>query len=241
MLAPGSAAAPFQLESTSGEQVSLRSLAGQLVVLYFYPRDNTPGCTVEAQDFRDHLSAFADAGAVVFGVSRDSIASHHKFRDKHALTFPLLTDPDGSMMARYQAWGEKSMYGKKVVGVIRSTVLIDRRGKIARHWPKVNVKGHAAAVLASVRELAGGEGGVARVPPGERSPRQPSNPPTRKVNPMKLKTPAKKAPAKTPVKKAPAKTPVKKAAVAAAPAPAKTPVKKAPAKTPAKKSPAKRG
>lgn len=155
MLAQGSKAPSFQLESSEDGKVSLASLAGKIVVLYFYPRDNTPGCTVEAQDFRDQHRAFLDAGAVVLGVSRDSIASHCKFRDKYGLPFPLLSDSDGATMTAYQAWGEKVMYGKKVTGVIRSTVVIDRGGKIAKHWPKVNVKGHAAEVLAFVQSLGG--------------------------------------------------------------------------------------
>lgn len=162
MIAPGTAAPPFQLDSSEGGTVSREDLTGKIVVLYFYPRDNTPGCTVEAQEFRDLLSDFRAAGAEVFGVSRDSIASHCKFRDKFGLTFPLLSDPEGAAMERYQAWGEKVMYGRKVTGVIRSTVVIDQQGKIARHWGKVVVKGHAAKVLEVVQSLAGGgarEGG----------------------------------------------------------------------------------
>lgn len=156
MLAPGTPAPPFQFESSEGGFVSRDALAGKVAVLYFYPRDNTPGCTIEAQEFRDHLKDFQAAGAEVFGVSRDSIASHCKFRDKYGLTFPLLTDADGAAMAKYQAWGDKVLYGKKITGVIRSTVVIDRNGTIARHWPKVAVKGHAADVLAFVRSLGGG-------------------------------------------------------------------------------------
>jgi thioredoxin-dependent peroxiredoxin len=162
MLASGTPAPSFQLESSEGGQVSLESLDGKTAVLYFYPRDNTPGCTIEAQEFRDLLSEFRAAGAEVFGVSRDSISSHCKFRDKYGLTFPLLSDPEGATMERYQAWGEKVMYGKKVTGVIRSTVVIDPQGKIARHWAKVTVKGHAAKVLEVVQSLGGGgarEGG----------------------------------------------------------------------------------
>ena len=161
-LAPGSTAPSFQLESSDGGTVSSADLAGKIVVLYFYPRDNTPGCTIEAQEFRDLLPQFRDAGAVVFGISRDSIASHCKFRDKFGLTFPLLTDPDGAMMGRFQAWGDKVMYGKKVTGIIRSTVVLDPQGKVSRHWPKVVVKEHAAKVLEHVQSLAGGgarEGG----------------------------------------------------------------------------------
>jgi len=144
----------FTLESSEGGKVKLADLAGKLVVIYFYPRDNTSGCTLEAQDFRDHLPALNKAGAVVYGVSKDSISSHCKFRDKHSLGFPLLTDPEGKMMEAWNAWGDKVLYGKKSKGIIRSTVLIGKDGKVAKHWPKVTVKGHAAAVLAAVEELA---------------------------------------------------------------------------------------
>jgi peroxiredoxin Q/BCP len=148
MLEAGKKAPPFTLPSSDGDEVS------QYVVLYFYPRDNTPGCTVEAQDFRDALPKLKKAGAVVLGVSKDSIASHCKFRDKYELTFPLLTDADGKVMEAYGAWGEKVMYGKKMLGVIRSTVLIGKDGKVIRHWPKVSVKGHAEQVLAEVQAAA---------------------------------------------------------------------------------------
>ena len=143
----------FALESSDGGKVKLGDLAGKIVVLYFYPRDNTPGCTVEAQEFRDAVPALSKLGAVVLGVSKDSIESHCKFRDKFDLTFPLLTDPDTKMMEAYDAWGDKVLYGKKSKGVIRSTVLIGRDGKVAKHWPKVSVKGHVAAVLEAARAL----------------------------------------------------------------------------------------
>jgi peroxiredoxin Q/BCP len=154
MLEVGKKAPQFTLPSSDGDDVSLKALAGKYVVLYFYPRDNTPGCTVEAQDFRDALPKLKKAGAVVLGVSKDSIASHCKFRDKYELTFPLLTDADGKVMEAYGAWGEKVMYGKKMLGVIRSTVLIGKDGKVIRHWPKVSVKGHAEQVLAEVQAAA---------------------------------------------------------------------------------------
>lgn len=153
MIEVGKQAPAFALESSDGGTVKLRDLAGTIVVLYFYPRDNTPGCTVEAQEFRDALPALQQLGAMVLGVSKDSIASHGKFRDKYALTFPLLTDPDGKVMEAYGAWGEKVMYGKKLLGIIRSTVLIDSRGKVAQHWPKVRVKGHVAEVVEAVKAL----------------------------------------------------------------------------------------
>jgi peroxiredoxin Q/BCP len=149
----GKKAPAFQLESSDGGKVKLADLAGQLVVLYFYPRDNTPGCTVEAEGFRDAGPALKKLGAVVLGVSRDSIASHCKFRDKLGLTFPLLSDPEGKVLEAYGAWGEKVMYGKKTQGVIRSTVLISAEGKVLKHWPKVTVKGHVDEVVATVKAL----------------------------------------------------------------------------------------
>ncbi|MEJ7597229.1 MAG: peroxiredoxin [Kofleriaceae bacterium] len=154
MLAAGNKAPAFDLESSDGGKVRLSDFAGKPVVLYFYPRDNTPGCTVEAQEFQASLAAFAKAGAVVLGVSKDPIATHCKFRDKFGLQFPLLTDPDGKTMEAYGAWGDKVLYGKKSKGIIRSTVLIGSDGKVVQHWPKVSVKGHVAAVLEAVKALA---------------------------------------------------------------------------------------
>jgi thioredoxin-dependent peroxiredoxin len=145
----------FTLESSEGGRVSLADHAGKPVVVYFYPRDNTPGCTVEAQDFRDAMGALQKAGAVVLGISKDSIASHCKFRDKFGLNFPLLSDPDGKMMTAWDAWGDKVMYGKKMQGIIRSTVLVAPDGTVAKHWPKVSVKGHVANVLAAIAALDG--------------------------------------------------------------------------------------
>jgi peroxiredoxin Q/BCP len=153
MLAVGKKAPAFTLESSEGGKLKLADLAGKYVVLYFYPRDMTPGCTLEAQDFRDALPALAKLGATVLGVSKDSVASHCKFRDKHSLTFPLLSDPDGKVLEAYGAWGDKVMYGKKMKGIIRSTVLIDPKGKVVQHWPKVSVKGHAAEVVDAIKGL----------------------------------------------------------------------------------------
>lgn len=153
MLDVGKKAPAFTLESSEGGKLKLSELAGKVVVLYFYPRDNTPGCTVEAENFRDALPALKKLGAVVIGVSKDSIASHCKFRDKYSLGFPLLTDPDGKVLEAYGAWGEKVLYGKKSNGIIRSTVLIGKDGKVARHWPKVKVNGHVDDVVAAVKEL----------------------------------------------------------------------------------------
>ena len=151
MLEVGNKAPAFALESSDGGTLKLSDLAGNPVVVYFYPRDNTPGCTLEAQDFRAAMPKFKKLGITVLGISKDSIASHCKFRDKFGLGFPLLTDDDGKVMESYGAWGDKVMYGKKMKGVIRSTVLIGKDGKVKQHWPKVSVKGHVAAVIDAVK------------------------------------------------------------------------------------------
>jgi peroxiredoxin Q/BCP len=153
MLEVGKKAPAFSLESSDGGKVKLADLAGKPVVVYFYPRDNTPGCTTEANDFRTAMPQFKKLGVTVLGISKDSIASHCKFRDKYELNFPLLSDPDGKMLEAYGAWGEKNMYGKKMMGIIRSTVLIDDKGKVAAVWPKVSVKGHVDAVLEAAKAL----------------------------------------------------------------------------------------
>jgi peroxiredoxin Q/BCP len=153
MVEVGKKAPAFNLESSDGGKVKLSDYAGKVVVLYFYPRDNTPGCTVEAEGFRDAMPALGKLDAVVLGVSKDSIASHCKFRDKFSLNFPLLSDPDGKALEAYGAWGDKVMYGKKMKGVIRSTVVIGKDGKIVKHWPKVSVKGHVDDVVATVKAL----------------------------------------------------------------------------------------
>ena len=153
MIEVGKKAPAFTLESSDGDKVKLSDYAGKVVVLYFYPRDNTPGCTVEANEFNAALPALAKLGAVVLGASKDSIASHCKFRDKFSLAFPLLSDPAGKVLEAYGAWGDKVLYGKKMQGIIRSTVLIGKDGKVAQHWPKVSVKGHAAEVLEAIKAL----------------------------------------------------------------------------------------
>jgi peroxiredoxin Q/BCP len=154
-LTVGQPAPSFTLPSSDGGTFALDDLRGTNVVVYFYPRDNTPGCTIEAEDFRDAVPALKKLGAMVVGISKDSIASHCKFRDKFHLSFPLLSDADGHVLEAYGAWGDKMMYGKPMVGVIRSTAIIGADGKVLRHWPKVSVKGHAADVVAAVAELTG--------------------------------------------------------------------------------------
>ena len=143
----------FTLPVTGGGEISISDLRGKAVVLYFYPRDDTPGCTKEAVGFSEHLEAFADAGAVVFGVSRDTMAKHDRFAAKHTLTVPLLADIDGAVTEAYGVWVEKNMYGKKSMGIERATYLIDASGNIARIWRKVKVAGHVEEVLDAVRAL----------------------------------------------------------------------------------------
>ena len=154
MLEVGKKAPAFALESSDGGTLKLADLVGKPVVVYFYPRDNTPGCTVEAQDFRDAVPQLKKLGVTVVGISKDSISSHCKFRDRYKLSFPLLSDPDGTTLEAYGAWGDKLMYGKKTKGIVRSTVLIDNAGKVAQHWPKVSVKGHVDEVVAAAKALA---------------------------------------------------------------------------------------
>ncbi|MDX1480125.1 MAG: peroxiredoxin [Woeseiaceae bacterium] len=145
--------ADFEADATGGKPVRLKDLRGKHVVLYFYPKDNTPGCTLEGQDFRDLHAKFRRNNAVILGVSRDSVASHEKFREKQAFPFQLLSDPDETLCRQFDVIREKNMYGRKVMGVERSTFLIDADGKLRREWRKVKVKGHAEEVLEAVREL----------------------------------------------------------------------------------------
>jgi peroxiredoxin Q/BCP len=145
------AAAPPLAGPTDQEPFDAADHAGKLVVVYFYPKDMTKGCTVEAQDFRDQLAAFQEAGAVVVGVSRDPAKRHAKFRAKESLTFPLIADEDGAVTEAWGVWQEKSMYGRTYMGIVRSTFLIGRDGTIAHAWPKVRVKGHIDEVLRVVQ------------------------------------------------------------------------------------------
>ena len=152
MIEVGKKAPAFSLPSSEGRKVALKEFAGKKVVLYFYPKDNTPGCTQEACDFRDNMARVQAAGAVVLGVSGDSVASHERFRDKFELPFPLLSDETHEMMEKYGVWQEKKNYGRSYMGVVRTTVLIDGAGVVQRIWPKVSVKGHVDAVLAALAE-----------------------------------------------------------------------------------------
>lgn len=152
-LAEGSRAPAFALPRDGGGQVSLADFKGRKLVLYFYPKADTSGCTIEANDFSKLRSAFAKAGAEILGVSADPVKALDKFRDKHKLTIPLASDETHKMLAAYGAWGEKSMYGRKYMGVMRKTFLIGTDGKIAQIWPKVTVAGHADEVLAAAKAL----------------------------------------------------------------------------------------
>lgn len=149
----GEQAPHFTLKDTNEAEKSLDSYKGKWVVLYFYPKDNTSGCTAEALDFTARIKEFDKLNSVVLGISPDSCKSHQNFTSKHNLRVNLLSDPDHKVLQNYGAWGEKSMYGKKYMGVIRSTVLINPDGKVAEIWPKVNVKDHAEEVKTRLQEL----------------------------------------------------------------------------------------
>ena len=153
MIQAGRKAPDFKLASSDGGDVRLKDLRGQPVVLYFYPRDDTPGCTREACAFQENLAKLKRRGVTVLGVSPDSVESHRKFRDKFKLRFPLLADGDRQVAMKYGAWGEKVMYGKKVTGMIRSTFVIDAEGTVRKVFPKVKVDGHVEKVLAALEEL----------------------------------------------------------------------------------------
>lgn len=149
----GKKAPAFHLPSDQGKKIRLSDLKGSPVVLYFYPRDDTPGCTKEACAFRDHSEDIRKLGAVVLGASTDSVASHQKFRDKYQLNFPLLADESHEVAEKYGAWREKNMYGKKSMGIQRSTFLIDADGKIAKVWKRVQVEGHEQQVIDALKNL----------------------------------------------------------------------------------------
>jgi peroxiredoxin Q/BCP len=152
-IAAGKKAPAFTLYRDDGSQVRLADFKGRPVVLYFYPKDDTPGCTREACAFRDRHDELRQLGTVVLGVSPDKVESHVRFRDKYQLNFPLLADLDHAVAEKYGAWREKNLYGKKTMGIQRSTFLIDREGRVAKVWSKVQVDGHDEEVLAALREL----------------------------------------------------------------------------------------
>ena len=145
--------ADFKADATGNQQIRLKDLRGKNVVLYFYPKDSTPGCTTEGRDFSALHSKFKRAKTVILGVSRDSIASHEKFKEKQGFPFDLLSDPDERLCKQFDVIHEKSLYGRKFMGIVRSTFLIDTEGKLRQEWRKVKVKGHAEEVLEAVKAL----------------------------------------------------------------------------------------
>jgi peroxiredoxin Q/BCP len=193
-LKEGQKAPNFKLASSEGGTVSLGDYAGKHVVVYFYPKDDTPGCTIEARDFTEALPKFRAKNAAVLGVSKDSVASHCKFRDKYGLTFPLLSDPDGKMIAAYGAWGEKNMYGKVSMGIVRSTVVVGPDGKVKKLFPRVKVDGHVEAVLAVLEGSAPAAKVAAKKSPAKKTP-------AKSKKPTNVAKPAKPAKAKKLAKK----------------------------------------
>lgn len=153
MLEPGDTAPSFTLPDQHGNDVSLADFAGQPVVVYFYPRDDTPGCTTQACGVRDHWTEFRDAGAAVVGISPDTVESHRAFTAKYDLPHPLLADPAHEVMEAYGAWGEKNMYGKVSIGPIRSSVLVGPDGRIVKRWKRVQAAKHAEQTLRAIRGL----------------------------------------------------------------------------------------
>ncbi|MGG4440318.1 thioredoxin-dependent thiol peroxidase [Brevibacillus fortis] len=152
MTAVGQAAPAFTLQASNNQTISLSQFHGQNVVLYFYPKDQTPTCTTEACDFRDFHSGFAELNTVVLGISPDSVKSHDKFIAKHELPFQLVADPDHQVAEAYGVWVLKKMYGREYMGIERTTFAIDKEGNIAKVWPKVKVKGHVQEVLQFIKE-----------------------------------------------------------------------------------------
>lgn len=153
MLDVGDKAPKFNLPINGGGKLANKDIKGKTAVIYFYPKDMTPGCTTEAQDFRDRIKDFEKAGAMVIGVSKDSVARHDKFVEKQDLPFALISDEDGTLCEDFGVWQEKSMYGKKFMGIVRATFVVDAKGVIRAVWPKVKVKGHVDEVLEAVKAL----------------------------------------------------------------------------------------
>ncbi len=150
MLKEGSIAHDFTLQTAEGRPVSLKDFRGKKVVLYFYPKDDTPGCTIEACEFRDSLSAFKKAGVEVIGISVDTVESHKKFAGKYRLNFTLLADPKKEVVKKYGVWGKKKFMGREYMGTRRTTFIVDERGRIAKIFPEVSPKGHSKEILASI-------------------------------------------------------------------------------------------
>jgi len=153
MIEVGKKAPAFSLPASTGGKVALSDYAGKRLVLYFYPRDDTPGCTTEAKEFEAASAQLEELSAAVVGVSKDSLESHAKFCTKYKLAFPLLSDPEGKTIEKYGAWGEKNMYGKKSMGIVRTTVVIDEKGVVRKVFTKVRVNGHVEAVLETLAGL----------------------------------------------------------------------------------------
>jgi len=154
MVIEGEEAPDFVLESNEKKQVSLKSYRGKKVILYFYPKDGTPGCTTEALEFKDVADEFAKEGAVILGISKDSVESHQKFKEKHALPFTLLSDPEAKVLNEYGVWKEKSLYGRKFMGTERTTFLIDEKGIARKIYRKVKPEGHAQTCLLDLTKEA---------------------------------------------------------------------------------------
>ncbi|MFO0646261.1 MAG: peroxiredoxin [Polyangiales bacterium] len=191
----GDAAPDFELERDGGARVKLSSLRGSTVVLFFYPKDNTPGCTLEARGFSQAATRFASAGVKVFGVSRDSVASHCRFRDKYGLAVPLLSDPSLDVHRAYGVWGEKMMYGRKVEGTVRSTFVVGPDGALKAVHRGVKVDGHVDKLLAALTPDATPLGPLTD-PPAAKAPAATSKPAATKKAPAVKKTPAAKPAAK---------------------------------------------
>lgn len=153
VLSAGDKAPDFTLPGDNNSEISLSDFKGKKTVLYFYPKDDTPGCTQESCDFRDSIKAFEKLGVQIIGISKDSVARHDKFKAKYDLSFPLASDENGDVCERYGTWTEKSMYGKKYMGIERTTFLIDENGKILKVWNKVKVKGHIDEIRAALDEM----------------------------------------------------------------------------------------
>ena len=153
MITEGQKAPPFSLKNQDGKEVSLTDMAGRRAVLYFYPKDDTPGCTTEGLEFSALKEEFEKQNTVVFGISKDTVDSHKKFCDKHGFGIDLLSDESGTMIEQYDAWQEKNNFGKKAMGIVRSTVVIDENGTVIKQWKTVKAAGHAEEVLKYIKEV----------------------------------------------------------------------------------------